>query len=350
MASPPLSSAGGMASVAHFLMNGVNQANTEFICRLVDSGGGGSVINYCRFPVALAIAAHDDYDLLHVHVASRGSTLRKALLAKAAARRGIPYVIHLHGAGYADFLDELPLSNLEAVRHFFARASFIVVLGSRWLELITCRLGIPSERIRVVHNGVPQSASPSPNRGVPPSILFLGVVNERKGADVLLEALATVLCEAEGRAWHASLVGPTPEATITARARELAHATNRRVHLTGPLFGVDKKWVLEQSSIYCLPSRAEALPMAILEAMSASLPCICTDVGSVREIFGDEATLLPAGDVDALVDALRRVMSDKELREKLGCDAYSRWKNGFTVENMVRGIESVWREVLSADR
>lgn len=62
------------------------------------TAGGIGPRGYLKFPAALAAASPRRYDLLHLHVASRGSTLRKAMLAGVAARRSVPYVVHLHGA------------------------------------------------------------------------------------------------------------------------------------------------------------------------------------------------------------------------------------------------------------
>lgn len=346
MASPPQSGAGGMASVAAALVSGTDTATSRYRARMIDSGGGAGRAGYARFPLAVATVARGGYDLLHLHVASKGSTLRKAVLAEAARRRGIPYVIHLHGGGYEAFLDALPPGGMAAVQRFYRHAGAVVVLGERWRDLVAERLDVPQERIHIVHNGVPRATTPPPKRGAPPTILFLGVVTHRKGADVLLDALTQVLTGPGGEEWEAEIVGPTPEPDIVRQAELVAAATGGRVRLTGPRFGAEKEDCIARASIFTLPSRNEALPMAILEAMSAEVACVCTDVGSVSEIVGPDSELLPAGDAEALAGALLELMSDPALRDRRAAEGHRRWQRGFTVESMVAGMTRAWDQAL----
>lgn len=82
-----------------------------------------------------------------------------------------------------------------------------------------------------------------------------------------------------------------------------------------------------ESDIFALTSIYEGLPLAVLEAMAANLPIISTDVGGVRDIVGDNGILVPSGDLDELVQAIERLMKDKQLRETMGKNSYRHVKH-----------------------
>jgi glycosyltransferase involved in cell wall biosynthesis len=77
--------------------------------------------------------------------------------------------------------------------------------------------------------------------------------------------------------------------------------------------------LLGAADIFAMSSQTEGLPMAMVEAMSAALPCVSTAVGGIPELLADGCGLLaPAGDSDALASALLRLAGDGDLRTRLG--------------------------------
>ena len=76
----------------------------------------------------------------------------------------------------------------------------------------------------------------------------------------------------------------------------------------------------QQSHIFCLPTFADCLPMVLSEAGAMGLALVSTDVGAIREIVRQNETgvLVPRGDVDALTAALKQLINDSELRDRLG--------------------------------
>ena len=99
--------------------------------------------------------------------------------------------------------------------------------------------------------------------------------------------------------------------------------------------------------VFCLPSRAEGLPLALLEAMMAGLPCLTTAVGGVPAAVGDAALVVPPGDVDALTKALRRLLGDSRLRAELAGRARALAVRDFDVARMVAATVAVYDEALA---
>jgi glycosyltransferase involved in cell wall biosynthesis len=112
----------------------------------------------------------------------------------------------------------------------------------------------------------------------------------------------------------------------------------------------DLRPVLRRWDVFALPSHEEALPVSILEAMAEGLPVVATNVGGIPELVEDERTgyLVEPRDVDGLRMALRRVVKDSTLRDRLGEQGRLRAETKFSVERMVSEVESIYESLLSS--
>lgn len=110
----------------------------------------------------------------------------------------------------------------------------------------------------------------------------------------------------------------------------------------------DMPQVLAQSHIVCLPSYREGLPKSLLEAASSGRPIVTTDVPGCREIVrhGENGLLVPARDVAALAEALRRLIEDEELRRRMGEKGREIAVAEFSVERVVSETLDVYRQLL----
>ena len=341
MVGPDVGAIGGMGSVARTLATSADARGHHHV-ELLGSGGGRGPSGWIAWPGALARAASMPADVMHLHVADNGSTWRKASFAAVARARGIPYVVHLHGAGYVEFLDSLPPRRLAVVRNFFRHAARVITLGDFWRDLVISRLGTDPSRTLVVANGVEEIPSQDPTT----TIVHLGEVTRRKGVDVLLVAASRVL--PDHPEWRLELVGPTPEQDLVEQAEALGRALDGRVEVIGPRYGEDRLPHLAGAGVFVLASRHEGLPMAMLEAMSASLPVVVTPVGAIGEVVTDDldALLVPPADADALASALDRLLDDPVLRTRLGAAAHETWRRRFSSDAMLDGVEASWDAAL----
>ena len=105
------------------------------------------------------------------------------------------------------------------------------------------------------------------------------------------------------------------------RAAREASAAKDRIHLLGAVKDASK--LLEGFDLFVLASIKEGMPWAILEAAAAGIPIIATRVGAIPEMLahGETGYLIPPGDEKALAEAMARLMTDKELYEKLRAGA-----------------------------
>lgn len=319
--------------------------------RLVDGRGAGPLslmpLHLVKASAqVLAGGALRRLDLLHLNVAGRGSTLRKLVLAEAAAVVGLPTIVHLHDYDYAADLARRPAWLRARIAAMFGRARRVIALGQRDAALIETELGVPRGRVVVMHNAVPDPGPPPPRTAEPPTILFLGQLSDRKGVPELLRALATP--ELRSRSWRLVAAGGGPDqARFAAEAAALGLA--ERVQLPGWL-RQDRTWaLLREATIFALPSHAEGQAMALLEAMANGLAIVTTPVGAHLEAVTDgvSAWIVPPGDVAALAGALAGLLDDRELRRGLGDAARRTFSEGFSVDRYARHLNEIYRSVLT---
>ena len=103
---------------------------------------------------------------------------------------------------------------------------------------------------------------------------------------------------------------------------------------------------LKAADIFCFPSLWEGFGTAIVEAMAAGLPVILSDIPPHKEVAGAAGMFIPAGNAEALAVALKALLDDPSLRNKLGDKAQERAKL-FSVEITVKSYEALFEKVLS---
>jgi phosphatidylinositol alpha-mannosyltransferase len=142
-----------------------------------------------------------------------------------------------------------------------------------------------------------------------PTIVFVGRLEPRKGAAVLVDAFAAL--ERDADLWMA---GDGPQRD------KLRRRAVPRVEWLGRVTDEEKAARLRRADIACFPAiDGESFGIVLLEAMAAGAAVVASDIDGYRDVarHGIEALLVPPGDVDALVGALRRLLDDSAERERL---------------------------------
>src|ERR1700722_1070866 len=253
-----------------------------------------------------------EVDVLHINVAGGGSAYRKAFLAKVARFMGIPYVVHIHGSRFHTTWPSSNSTLRRVVDAMLLRSAAIVVLGQYWFRHIADNLPVVLPKIYILSNATPRAGPRTLGRrkNERVRITSLGVLGARKGTSELIEALAQL---ADRTDWEATIAG---DGNIKRYLKLVAERhISGRVHLPGWLSPDEVNTLLDETDIFVLPSFAENLPMSILEAFAHGVAVISTPVGAIPEIVVPDVTgiIVPVGDVDALADALLRLIETPEL-------------------------------------
>ena len=291
-----------------------------------------------------------DADVVHTH------DRRTGLLARPQARlAGISSVHTLHGipdeifgaVGRED--DPLPppagVSRLQLawLEHGLVRAEALLarlsttVVPSHALARYLVRHGFPERRLRVIPNGiVPGRAEPPPAHD-PFTIGTAALLTPRKAVDVLLDA-----CTRVGSPLRLEIFGDGEE-----RERLERHAArlDLDVHFHG--YVTDLRARLETLDAFVLPTRAENMPVAILEAMATALPVVATRVGGIPEVVldGETGVLVEPDDPDALAAAIRELARDPERRAELGRAGRRRVAEQFHADGVAQAMVRLYEEL-----
>lgn len=285
--------------------------------------------------------------LLHCHVSMYGSFWRKSLFAMMARMFHIPVLFHLHGSKTKEFYQGLPQFAQRLADRQLAAASVVLVLSESWREFV---LGLaPSARVVVLPNyvDIPQrmisdirqtGAAESGRNQV--TVLFLGLIGERKGVYDLLRAFAgAASCVPH---LHLRVAGNGE----MEKARHLADELrlHDRVDFPGWVDAQARNELLAEADIFVLPSYNEGLPVSVLEAMAWALPVITTPVGGIPELITHqiEGILVPPGDVAGLQAWLETLADDANLRRRLGDAARDVVRHRFSRENTLPELTALY--------
>jgi glycosyltransferase involved in cell wall biosynthesis len=289
-----------------------------------------------------------EVDVMHINVAWSGSVYRKAVLARFARALGIPYVIHIHGSRFHETWPSRHMALRRMVDEMLLRSAAILVLGKCWSDHVTKHLPAVRANVRILPNATPARVAPRregrTGRGL--QITFLGLLGERKGSLQLIEALSRLT---DLPCWQATIAGNGEISRHKAFAKSLGVA--HRIDFPGWLNRASADELLTRTDIFVLPSFAENLPMAILEAFAHGVPVISTPVGAIPDIVepGVTGLLAPPGDVDALSKALRQLIEAPDLRLAMGSAARQAHAARFDILPYVERLAGIWREAAGAN-
>ncbi len=276
-------------------------------------------------------------DLIHCHTMQRLA----GQVRFAARRRGIPYVVHLHGGGF-----DVPSSEVEEMlrptrrtwdwgrapsallgtRRFLADADLVLALSRE--EVARARTRLPGTRVELLPNGVDPAwlAAGDRTRGrrtadVPdgaPLALTVARVDPQKGQELIPPVLAAT------PGLHAVIAGPTTVAGYDRRVTEIARGAGvaDRLHMVGPVPPESAQLadLYAAADLLLLPSRHEPFGIVALEAWAAGLPVVATAVGGLADLVRPDVDgyLAAPGDVETLVAAVATVISNTVIARRLG--------------------------------
>ena len=345
MVGPSPEAMGGMATVEKNILEAMRRRGDEvvFISTVKEGSKAKKLAVAARAYVAY-LRELGKCDLVHVHMASRGSYRRKKVFMDVAFRKGVPVVLHLHSGEFALWFEKECNDSLrEEIRDTFHRCAAVIVLSEEWKDYLLKKCVCEEDALHVLHNAVPAPARPC----LPylhQDVLFLGRLDARKSPDVLLRASRKML---EQHPEAKLLFGGDgyPE-RYEALACELGIAD--RCEFLGWITGEDKEGLFERAGVYCLPSKNEGMPISLLEAMAHGIPTIATPVGGVPQVIQDGVNgyLMPVDDEERLAELLCMLLNKPRLRDEIGAAGRKTIKDSFDIECNVIKLSCLYKKVI----
>jgi glycosyltransferase involved in cell wall biosynthesis len=171
--------------------------------------------------------------------------------------------------------------------------------------------------------------------------LHLGRLGKRKGGYDLMNAFAALPESVRARA-RLVLAGDGDVEGM----KKLAAPFGDRVRVLSWIDAHERDRLLAESDVFVLPSYAEGVPMSLLEAMAAGLPCITTPVGGIPDVFthGAEGLLVPPGDAGQLRAAMSTFIGDEPSRLEAGRRGHERAR-AFDVHAYARRLADIYQRI-----
>jgi glycosyltransferase involved in cell wall biosynthesis len=236
------------------------------------------------------------------------------------------------------------------------RATRVIAVSQNTANDISNFYQIPSEKIRVIYNGVGEEFfSPSPTDSLKsvraryriPSgdyILYVGGSDPRKNLERLLEAFSILLKKIK-----------PPKLVLTGgvgrRAKEIYQKISElglehHVVLTGHLPTQELRLLYSGARLFAYPSLYEGFGIPVLEAMACGVPVMTSNTSSLPEVAGDAACLIDPYDVQAMAAAMEKILKDNDLAASLQAKGLERVK-AFSWERAARQTLEVYKECLT---
>lgn len=279
------------------------------------------------FTLGVHILVHKRrYDIIHVHQVLHPAFIA-VLIGKGLLRK--PVVVKNACTGMVSDIKQIKsyaLGSLQ-LKYLLKRMDHLIVVSMEGAKEFKT-IGFREERITYLPNGAILPSHAVSNYASVLRLLTVARLDRQKGIDILLKAWA--LIPKRRKDLRLQILGGGPlESELKKLSIDLK--IDSSVEFVGAVHNVGK--YLSDSDVFILPSRAEGLSNALLEAMSYGLPCVSTDVGGNRELFGCEISqkidlgeyvvakhglLVNPDDAEGLSRAILSLLNSAETRESVG--------------------------------
>ena len=284
--------------------------------------------------------------VVHTHTAKAGFLGRSAAFLEK-----VPIVVHtFHGHLLHGYFSSFKTLLFTITERFLARLSTALVsVGERVRnDLVNAKIG-RLEQYVVVPPGVKLGAIPEQDRArkqldislETPVVLFVGRLTSVKRPDRLINSMFLLLESVP----NAVLI-IAGEGDLSLHTRELAKNLGDSVRFLGWQDDVERLYAAADIVVLC--SDNEGMPVTLIEAASAGLPAVATDVGSTREVVAHQKTGLLVGKSDtALAEGVRILLEDRDLLKSMGFAAKVRAEKHFGIEKLIFGYSELYKSLLA---
>ncbi len=342
----PEKSKGGMATVISEIRDDQELA-TKYGIDVFDSfvdGGKAKRLLYSVYAFVKFFLTKRNYNVYHIHAASKGSTFRKGYYVRAAKKWGKKVILHIHGARYMEFYNELSDKKKAEMISILKTADMVIALSQDWKNKFDQTFGLTN--CVVLENGInmerlaPAIASSATYQN---AFVTLGRLGKRKGTYDLVDAIEIAVKSVPDMKMYLAGDGDVEQIRQLVQQKSL----EKNVEVVG-WANFDKKLdLLKHVSTVVLPSYNEGLPMSVLEGMACRKAIISTKVGAIPEVVKEEnGILIDAGDVNSLAEALVRCSTDLKMITDMGEQNHAKIHNEFSMTVMHKLLAGYYDQVI----
>lgn len=335
---------GGMWSVAEMYISNTEFNNEINLKYIATSTGGSALKRFYKmiqgFLKILFYLLKNDVDIVHVHMAEKGSVFRKGFVIRLANYFGAKTIVQMHAGPIMDWYHSLSDYKKRKVKRIFNCCDKMLVLGEYWkhqlLEIVA------EDKLIVLYNGTDCS---NINRYNPQGriVLFLGMITERKGAFDLINAVKIIDKRIQENIQFL-LCGFDEDKKAKAYVDKLG--LQNRVLFPGWVGNEEKENLFMDTRLCVLPSYFEGLSMTVIESIAHGIPIVTTNISTMSEILGDDIHLIEPGDVSDLAETIYELITNDSMRLGQSRLVYERSRLFFSIEKNIDNTIDIYKECL----
>ncbi len=290
--------------------------------------------------------ARKPFDIIH---AQYGYPTGLAAL-EASRRLGIPNVVSIQG-GDGHWVGKCCKTHKDAMRAVLEHANALLIGSRSFAEEVVHNHGIDMDRFTIVPGATDVNRFRARDvdaigRLSPiPTLLYHGRVDLRKGLMELLEAFRVVHPDFPTLGMVVSGIGP--DVDVVKQYVNDARLSSS-IQLTGYASYEEAPKVYHRGDMFVSPTYSEGFSNTILEAMASGLPVVSTNTIGVVDCLqeGYNGLLVPVQDVEALANAIRRMLTDDELRIRVARQGYDDVQKLYSWPAVGRQIQAIYEDVI----
>lgn len=280
------------------------------------------------------------YDLVHIHMAEKGSTFRARIITKIAKKHKTKVIIHMHAGPFVDWYNSLNVKKKKKIKELLSLADLVLVLGEYWKKSLTKI--VDKNKIKVLYNGVKMPKKNSYNINGK-FITYMGVLKKEKGIYDLINAIKIIDNKLDKK-YIIKLCGIDLEGNIQKYVDE--NGLNKRIELVGWVNETKREEIYKNTILNILPSYYEALSMTVIESMANGIPIITTDISTMYEVLNNKEQLIRPGDVNSLAELILKLVEDKPRLKEISSCSYKRCKEYFNVESSINNTIKLYSNII----
>ena len=337
--TPPLENSGGVGTLFQYAKRHF-PSNVQV--RFLDTRGHSpwallSLLNLGSTLISLTkMGLNRKLDVVHCNLGANGSTFRKLVItywAKNILR--VPVILQLHSSSFDIFYNNTRKPVQKLIQLGLKRADRILVLGEIWSSFLKENLDLPPDKVQVLVMGVPEISSEPYKARQFFHLLYAGELSERKGLPQLLDALSKTHSKIKlviaGKGDTRSYVELATKLEILDRVRFAGFLPSHEIHK-----------LLAKADCLILPSRAEGLPVSVLESLSAGRVPITTMVGALPEYLQNDINCILL--TNNTSEAIQSVFDNLSKIDFVAMNSAAKdiWRNNFNSFQTTSNLIAIW--------
>ena len=224
----------------------------------------------------------EDGSILHFHVASNGSFIRKYIIFKIS-NKSCKKIFHLHGGGFIQFYRNSNGFVKKCIRDMINNSDLVINVSNYMKNELESEIDIDKGKSIKIYNGINYTGVEKTFEDKENIIVFMGKIVAYKGIYDLLEIIYKIKNELKEKKWKVKIAGEGEIDKVKSilKKRHLLDV----VEVVGWVSGNRKKELLEESKIFIIPSHVESFGIVAIEAMEKGNAIIASDAGALPEII-----------------------------------------------------------------